>query len=207
MNTLMLGGLIPAAGSSARMGAFKPLLMAQEKALIVHTIGRMRSAGVGRIAVVLGHRRRDMAEVIRTYHSADQVVFAVNDAYAHTDMLASVKIGLRVLPPCDAFFLLPGDMPVVRPDTFRSLADRMADTGALLAFPSYHGQQGHPALISARLIEPILGYHSDGGLAQLWGRYVRETVVVPVEDAGCVIDADTMEDYAAMLEYMEEMRR
>jgi molybdopterin-guanine dinucleotide biosynthesis protein A len=33
---------------------------------------------------------------------------------------------MRHLPPCDAFFLLPGDMPVIQPATFRLLSMRGA---------------------------------------------------------------------------------
>ncbi|MHB1453995.1 MAG: nucleotidyltransferase family protein [Saccharofermentanales bacterium] len=204
MDKMKICGLIPVAGLSGRMGDFKPLMMVEGRPVIVHCIDSLLQAGAGPVIVVLGYRGREVASVVRNLYPADRVMLAYNDSYADTDMLASVKIGIRALPLCDAFFLLPGDMPAVDPKTFAAIAGRMSETGALLAFPSVAGQQGHPALISLRLVGKILAFKEEGGLQKLWDQNREATVIAPVDDAGCCIDMDTIEEYNALLVYMDK---
>ena len=204
MDRMRICGVVPAAGISGRMGDFKPLMMVEGKPVILHCIDSMLLAAARPVVVVLGYRGHEVAALIRARYTTEEVHLVYNDSYADTDMLASVKIGIQALPPCDAFFLLPGDMPAVDPKTFTAIAGRMSETGALLAFPSAAGQRGHPALISHRLIRKILAFEGDGGLQTLWDQNMEETVVVPVDDAGCGIDMDTIEDYNKLLAYMGE---
>ncbi len=204
MKKLKIGGVIPAAGLSGRMGNFKPLMMVEGKPVILHCIDSALLAAVEPVVVVLGYRGHEVATLIRARYTTEEIRLVYNDSYADTDMLASVKIGIQALPPCDAFFLLPGDMPAVDPKTFTAIAGRMSETSALLVFPLAAGKQGHPALISHRFIGKILAFEGDGGLQTLWDQNVAETVIVPVDDAGCGIDMDTIEDYNKLLSYMEK---
>jgi molybdenum cofactor cytidylyltransferase len=106
-------GLILAAGLSSRMGDFKPLMPFRGKTLIESTIDSMLAAGVKQIVIVLGYRRNEIESVLRL-HYGKEIIYASNPHYETTDMLTSIKYGLRSMPHCKAFFLLPGDMPVVK---------------------------------------------------------------------------------------------
>jgi CTP:molybdopterin cytidylyltransferase MocA len=64
------------------------------------------------------------------------VRFARNPVYETTDMLASVKAGVQALDECDAFYLLPGDMPAVGTDTLSALASALERTDAKVVFPT-----------------------------------------------------------------------
>lgn len=203
---MKINGLIPAAGLSGRMGDFKPLMALDGRTLIENCIDSILLAGAGSVTVVLGYRGHEVASLIRNRYPSDKVGLAYNDNYADTDMLASVKIGISALLPCDAFFLLPGDMPAIDSRTFQAVAGLMADSGAMLAFPVVDGQRRHPALISFRFIANILEFKGDGGLEAVWNQYEEEIATIPVEDIGCEIDMDTMEDYNGLQKYLEEKR-
>jgi CTP:molybdopterin cytidylyltransferase MocA len=196
-------GIIVAAGLSSRMKAFKPLLKLKEKTIIEYSIDSMLNAGVNQIVVVLGFNAKEVETLLRNKYDCSQLTFIYNEKYAETDMLASVKLGISALDNCDAFYLLPGDMPAIKIKTFLMVKDSMGRTGAMVAFPTINGQRKHPPLISWKCVDLIINFHGDGGLRELWNRLEDQIVTVPVEDFGCTIDADTKEDYNRLLHYME----
>ena len=57
MTSLPLVAVIPAAGSSSRMGHFKPLLRVNGQTLIQRAISVFRQNRIDDIIVVTGHRR------------------------------------------------------------------------------------------------------------------------------------------------------
>jgi CTP:molybdopterin cytidylyltransferase MocA len=196
-------GIIVAAGLSSRMKAFKPLLKLKEKTIIEYSIDSMLNAGVNQIVVVLGFNAREVETLLRSKYDFSQLIFIYNEKYAETDMLASVKLGISALDNCDAFYLLPGDMPAIKPKTFIMVKESMERTGAMVAFPTINGQRKHPPLISWKCIDLIINFREDGGLRELWNQLEDQIVTVPVEDFGCTMDADTKEDYNRLLRYME----
>ncbi|NOW03533.1 nucleotidyltransferase family protein [Clostridium beijerinckii] len=197
-------GIIVAAGLSSRMKAFKPLLKLKEKTIIEYSIDSMLNAGVNQIVVVLGFNAEEVENLLRNKYDCSQLTFIYNEKYAETDMLASVKLGVLALDNCDAFYLLPGDMPAIKTMTFLMVKDSISRTGAMVAFPTINGQRKHPPLISWKCIDFIINFHGDGGLRELWNQLEDQIVTVHVEDFGCTIDADTKEDYNRLVHYMDE---
>ena len=186
--------LILAAGLSRRMGEFKPLLPLGGATVIENTVASALAGRAERAVVVTGYRGGEVESVLR-HRFGDVVRFVRNPDYAATDMLRSAQIGVEVLPACEAFFLLPGDMPAVSRETFRKLLEVRKQGRPLLAFPTLNGYRKHPPLVDARLIPEILAFHGEGGLRELWSRFEDDTVTVPVEDGGVWLDLDTPEDY------------
>lgn len=189
------------------MGEFKPLMPMEGRTLIENSVDSMLRAGVGSVTVTLGCRAQEVEAALRGRYSDRQVRLAYNARYAETDMLHSAKIGIRALPECDGFFLLPGDMPAVGLHTFRAVVAAMELTNAAVAFPTLEGRRKHPPLVSSRCIPDILAYAGDGGLREIWKRYEGQTAAVSVDDPGCAIDNDTIEDYLGCVRYMEQSRR
>lgn len=190
-----INGLVLAAGLSSRMGDFKPLMPLRGKTLIENSIDSMLLAGVNQIVVVLGHRGADLEAILRSRYIGDTILTVYNRDYATTDMLTSVKAGLAALPECDAFFLLPGDMPVIAKETFLAIYRAMPENGAAITFPTLEGYRKHPPLIDYRFLPEILGYQGAGGLRGLWQRHENEIETVAVDDIGCWTDLDTLEQY------------
>lgn len=187
-------GLILAAGLSSRMGEFKPLMPLRGKTLIENTVDSVLSGGAQSVVVVTGYRGAEVDAVLGRRYGKD-VISVPNPDFASTDMLRSIQIGCRAMPECDAFFLLPGDMPVVRRSTFRKLLSARPANGVSVIFPTLNGARKHPPLVDARMIPEILAFQSDGGLRQLWHRHEEFIQTVSVDDEGVWIDLDTQQDY------------
>lgn len=201
---MIVNGLVLAAGLSRRMGAFKPLLRIGDKTLIEHSVSSLLAGGVQSVTVVLGLRADEIKAVLCKTSYADKLHFAYNGDYETSDMLASVKVGVRALEACDAFFLLPGDMPAIDAGTMVALREAMKREKATVTFPTVCGQREHPPLISASCKGDILGYNGQGGLPGLWLSYKGNIEDIEVDDPGCLLDADTEEDFSKLVQYMSD---
>ena len=190
-SALAFSALILSAGSSSRMGAFKPLLPLGEETLIERAIGLFRGAGVADVTAVLGHR----AECVLPLLGRHGVRPVFNDLYDE-GMFSSLRAGVGALDRSRrAFFLLPVDIPFVRQGTLLSLMDAFLGGETDVCRPCFRGRRGHPPLIASALIPAIEGFDGTGGLRALLARYRGRTVDVAVEDPGILLDVDTREDY------------
>lgn len=188
------GAVIAAAGLSSRMGSFKPLLKLGAMSFVQRTVANFRQAGVHPIVLVTGHRARELER-----HIAGEGVLCVhNPDYAETEMLDSLRLGLGYLSAgCDRIFVSPVDTPLFRADTVRQLAE----TPGSVVRPTWCGRGGHPVLLDAGLLPELLSGSSEGGLAGFLRRRPELIREVPVEDEGITKDADTAEDYAALVDF------
>ena len=198
-------GLVLAAGLSRRMGEFKPLLPFRGKTLIENTIDSILSSGAHQVVVVTGHRAGELEPILEERYG-DRVVIARNADFASTDMLHSIRVGCRAMPECGAFFLLPGDMPVVEENTFRRVLAQRDGTPSVI-FPTLDGYRKHPPLVDSRLIPQILDFSGDGGLRRFWTEQEAIIRTVSVDDAGVWVDLDTREDYCKCKEKYEKTDR
>lgn len=207
---MKLTGLVLAAGLSSRMGALKPLMRIggkngkNGKTLLEHSVDSLLRGGAQTVIVVLGFRAGEIKAALAGAYPPDQVRFALNPAFERTDMLASIKIGISALPACDAFFLLPGDMPAVDAGTLEKLAGALERTNASVAIPTVDGHRKHPPLIRSSFGGNILSYNGEGGLRGVWRAYGGPIADVPVNDEGCLLDADRMDDFLRLSKYMEQ---
>jgi CTP:molybdopterin cytidylyltransferase MocA len=191
-------GVILAAGMSTRMGTFKPLLPLKGKTVIENTIDSMLSGGAESVVIVVGYRGEELVDLIdRKYKDKyrDKIIVAWNYEYETTDMLYSLQIGVRSLPECDGFFLLPADMPLISTSTFIKVLETWKIGGYDVVFPTLDGHRKHPPLVASRLIPEILDFHGDGGVRELWKRHEAMIGTVEVLDRGVWIDLDTPKDY------------
>src|SRR5258708_3177074 len=139
LDTLHFGALILAAGYSLRMGQFKPRLPLGERSAIEYGISGFHTAGLREVIVVTGHRARELTNVLK-----GQVRCVFNPSY-DSGMYSSIVAGLQSLPPeTDAFFVLPADIPLVRPSTIMALVAAYHDTRTAIIYPVFQGKRGHP---------------------------------------------------------------
>ncbi len=189
--------LIVAAGMSSRMGDFKPLLNIGSISIAQRVVATFQQAGVEKIVMVTGYN----AVMLERHLAGNGVVFLRNDNYETTQMFDSVRIGLSYLrDKCCRVLFTPVDIPLFTADTVR----RLLETDAPLACPAVDGETGHPTLIGASLFDRILSDSGDQGLRGALNRCGAELTLIPVEDRGILHDADTPEDYKALLRYHNE---
>lgn len=186
-----LGAVILAAGYSSRMGGFKPLMRLGGDSLVGHCLRLFAAAGVGRTVVVTGHRREEVeAELIRLGGEPLH-----NPEFAR-GMFSSVQAAVEQMSGLDGFFMLPVDIPLVRPATLDLLMEAFDATAVV--YPCRHGVRGHPPLIPARLIPAIREHDGSDGLKRLLEDFPGRDV--QVWDDGVLMDADTPEDFTRLVD-------
>ncbi|MDO4536105.1 MAG: nucleotidyltransferase family protein [Clostridium perfringens] len=200
-----INGLILVAGLSSRMNDFKPLMNLDEKPVIFHTIDSMLNANVDKIVLVLGYRGSDVEKAVSKVYDSNKIIFIYNSDFKTSDMLASIKIGLRAMPQCDAFYLLPGDMPMVSKEVFLNLAKCIQGHEKLIVFPSLNGYKKHPPLISASLIQDILSFNEAGGLRKFFEKTDSNILTIETKDIGCSLDLDTQDDFKNLKQYLHKI--
>lgn len=191
---MKFGALIAAAGMSSRMGRFKPMLNIGSISISQRIVANFKQAGIDLIAMVTGYN----APTLEKHLTGNGIVFLRNDAYEHTEMFDSVKIGLSYLRDrCDALLFTPIDIPLFTCETVEALMNSQKK----LACPVCDGQTGHPILISTDIVDEILRYSGEQGLRGAWNHCSVRMEEVPVFDKGILYDADTPDDYSALLQY------
>ena len=188
---MQTGVVILAAGLSSRMGRFKPLLPLGGTTMIEQVVATFRSVGVAHIWVVIGHRAAQLTELL----DRQAVRWILNPRYQE-EMFTSLQAGVRCLDPgLRAFFILPVDIPLVRPETLRRLLRAFDPDHIHMLRPCYRGGRGHPPLLSSALIPSIADFEGSGGLRALIERDRLCTQDLECNDPGVLIDMDTRQDY------------
>ncbi len=195
-NRTGLAALILAAGLSSRMGSFKPLLPLGRSTAIEETIRRFLEAEIRDIRVVLGHRSEEIVPILDRL----EVRKIFNPEY-EKGMFSSVMAGLKNMEPSiEAFFMLPADIPLVKPRTITEIVRAYRNSGAKIVYPCFDGTRGHPPLISISSVAD-LPEQWEGGLRAFLSRRDQEALDLEVVDEAILMDCDTPEDYGRLKAY------
>jgi molybdenum cofactor cytidylyltransferase len=115
----------------------------------------------------------------------------------HAGMGDSIAAGVRATPDAGGWLVLPGDLPLVRPESLRAVAAALADHAIVL--PHYRGRRGHPVGFAASCREALMVLKGPQGAAPV----VRAQAVakhpvsqLELDDPGIVTDIDTVQDLA-----------
>lgn len=185
---MKLAAIILAAGLSSRMGGIKPLMTLGGDSLLAYCARLLRQGGVEEATVVTGLRHEGVAEEARRLG-----LTVVCNPHYEEGMFSSLLAALPSLAGVDGCFLLPVDIPLVRPATVARLA--AAFDGSQTLIPSFQGRPGHPPLLAAGLLPKIAAYRGPGGLQGLLATLPPQAMRrVAVWDRGILLDADTPED-------------
>jgi molybdenum cofactor cytidylyltransferase len=189
-----VAAILLAAGRSARMGAFKPLLPFGDKTVIENCIDYLRRGGVETIVVVLGHR----ADNVRKQLANTSVRFVVNPN-PDSEMSVSIACGIAELPEeTKATLIALTDQPTIPSAVVATLIDEWKTTGAKLIIPEYEGRGGHPVLVDLGFRDELLTLDQKRGLRALFDAHREQVRRVPVESPYIARDIDTWDDYRAL---------
>ena len=192
-----IGAVVLAAGFSSRMGAFKPLLPIGGSTVLEEAITRFQKAGIENVTVVVGYK----AEIIIPMIEQAGVNWILNDQYER-GMLSSVLAGMRRLGlGVEAFFLLPVDIPLVKPRSITTLVEAYDRSEARVVYPCFRGVRGHPPLLSTACIPSDLAGDYPGGLRGFLSQYEQSAQEVEVADQAILMDCDTASDYTRLQAY------
>ncbi|NVN93629.1 MAG: NTP transferase domain-containing protein, partial [Desulfuromonadales bacterium] len=116
-------------------------------------------------------------------------------------MFSSVTAGARTVgSDLDAFFMLPVDIPLVRPHTIRCLLESYERDTADVLYPTFRGLRGHPPLIAAQLAGHITAWNGSDGLRGALAQWEAGARDLGVADEHILNDMDTPESYAGLME-------
>ena len=191
-----LAAVILAAGRSARMGVFKPLLPFGPHSIIERILSTVREADVETLRVVVGWNADRLIPVLERHG----MPWVRNDRFDE-GMYVSIQAGVQSLPAdVAAFFLLPGDMPLVQSATLTRLIAEWDRRPRGILYPCHEGRRGHPPLIAGAYIPEILRETPPGGLRTLLARHTEDARNIEVSDPGILVDLDTPEEYRQILD-------
>ena len=196
-----IAAIIPVGGLSSRMKGFKPLLPMVQKTILEATIDLFKQNGINDIFVVTGHRSEDLEALI-----SKQKAKQVHNPDFHQGMFSTILTGVKALKQNHhAFFLLPADIPAIRVHTIKELLNAFFNGKGKIIYPVYKGVRGHPPLISTQFLNTIINFNQGGGLRACLADFEKESMDLDVCDRGIHMDADTREDYHAILKKYETL--
>jgi molybdenum cofactor cytidylyltransferase len=122
---------------------------------------------------------------------ASGLPFHVEDA-GHPGMGDSIAAGVRATPDAGGWLVLPGDLPLIVPESLRAVAAALQRASVVL--PLHRGVRGHPVGFAAQHGAALRALTGAEGAAAI----VRQAqpLRLELEDPGIVTDIDTVEDLA-----------
>lgn len=137
---MALSAVIPAAGFSSRMHQYKPLLKLGGKPMIEVVIRLFQRCGILDIIVVTGHNQDLLNPIVQKVGAR-----SVFNPDFKTGMLGSIQKGAgQISSKSRGFFLLPVDIPAIRPVTIQTLILSFEKSGENIIIPEFCHTPGHP---------------------------------------------------------------
>ncbi len=191
--------IILAAGLSSRMHVFKPLLPINNDTITDRVISLFRKCNID-VILVTGSRQQELTSGIKTH----DIEITDNPDY-QKGMFSSVQAGIQRLDPSyTGVFIMPVDVPLVRPATVKRMLGKAAINQGLILYPTFSGKHGHPTYLPSILIPEIMGWKKEGGLKAVLDLYPGLHCDVQVADENIHFDIDKPEDYLEMLERIRQ---
>ena len=187
-----LGGILLAAGASARMGAVKQLLAWKNSTLLEHSIQQLDLSKIDHLVVVLGANEKVICE--NSNLLTTEVV--VNPDWKK-GMATSIATGLRHLlkntPDIQSVLIALADQPLLDFNYYNKLIDKKLVVGNKIVCSAYSDQHGVPAIFDRSYFDNLLNLDGrKGARALLRGGDVQ---VATVDAGDLAVDLDTKESY------------
>jgi molybdenum cofactor cytidylyltransferase len=200
-NSMNVGAVILAAGSSSRMGVPKQTLQFQGKSLLRRAVIAALDASCCPVVVVTGAH----AELSRRELDQLDVREAFNPNW-ETGMGSSVRAGIERLisidPGVAAVVLLLCDQPYVTPSFISSLIAAHHTPGKPIIASAYGGSFGVPVLFSRALFTELTQLGGRSGAKEIIERHTSETHFLTFSEGE--VDVDTPDDFSFLLGEMIE---
>ena len=185
---MTVAGILLAAGEGRRFGADKLMHpLADGTPIAVHSARNLVQAMPGAIAVVRSARselaRRLSAEGLAVVECAD----------AAEGMGRTLAAGVRASRDATGWVVALADMPFVRPQTLRAVAQALGDGAAIVAL-THGGRRGNPVGLSASYFDELAALAGDRGARDILRRDAAAVRQIETDDPGVLRDIDTPRD-------------
>ena len=207
-----LYGLVISAGTSQRMGKFKPLLHYQGVPFLINILAKM-STVCQKIRVVTGFRHEEIAETISRFFHQPSPSFWKSAGFSEAEwrdifprvqtvynknyrlgMFSSLQSGIRNIVDADWILYHFVDQPHLPFSFYRELTDQIRPEMNWIQ-PTFRGKKGHPILLHQQLIPDLLNFPTNRSLAQFLQYFHPRQYVWKCSYPQILQDVDTPEDY------------
>jgi molybdenum cofactor cytidylyltransferase len=197
----MIAAVVPAAGSSMRMGRPKLLVELAGQTVIGRVVSALRAGGVERVVVIAPPA--DSAEgpaIAKAASTAGAEIFVPDLRPA--EMRESIEHGLELLArggSPDSVMVTPADYPGIVPEIVAEIAEYAARYPESLVIPTFNGRRGHPIVFPWKVAVAVRSIPVGLGLNALVAQHSRLVAELAVSHFEIVRDLDTLDD----LEYWQ----
>ncbi len=179
--------VVPAAGRGSRFGGPQHKL---EQPFDGSTVlgATLRHAIESQLPVVVVTTAALAPLVAGLLATRDIVVLSAGEAAR--GMGYSIAAGVAERSGAPGWIVLPGDMPLVQPDTLLAVATALEQHPVVYA--QHRGRRGHPVAFAAELYSELILLDGDDGARRVMARYPSHGQ--EVDDPGVLLDIDTPSD-------------
>jgi molybdenum cofactor cytidylyltransferase len=112
---------------------------------------------------------------------------------AQQGMGSSIACGVRTTQDATGWLITLADMPYIKIETIKKIANRLKD-GADLVAPFFEQQRGHPVGFSQRYKTELLALNDDVGARNILEKHRHQLELIQTHDTGIVKDIDYTRD-------------
>ncbi len=188
------GIIIPAAGSSTRMGEPKQLMMFKNKTLLQHIIGEAKNADLDPVICVTGYQSDLVSKSI-----SEMGVSIVYNEHWPEGMGSGISAGIKqlLLSDVDFVILAVSDQPYVSSDLFKTMLEMKVKSGKRIVACSYDGTLGTPVLFAKDYFDQLKSLNGNQGAKKIVNTNPSDVCTVEFEKGN--IDIDTKQDYEKLI--------
>lgn len=191
-----IGCVIMASGMGKRFGGNKLMADFCGKPMVLQALHASRSLKENRVVVT---RHEDVAQLCRE-HGVNVVV---HDLPNRSD---TVRLGLEAMGDVDACVFLPGDQPLLRPQTVELLVSRWEANQQCIVRPFYDNTPGAPVIFPKWTFEKLRNLPEGKGGSWVMQQHPQHIETVPVIDPYELMDADTPETLEILRQQAKNLR-
>lgn len=198
---MKITAIILASGFSRRFKGNKLLALYQEKPLIMHIIDKVARQNFYEMIVVSQYD--EVLNLTSHVTGSKCIIKAIKNNNPQKGISESIKLGIKVSQPCDAYMFFVGDAPLIREETIEDMMDRYKalerrDTAILCPF--YEEERGNPVIFAHVYHKEFMELSGDEGGKQIIARYKEYVIEYEIGYQKELFDIDTQLDFNQLLQ-------
>jgi molybdenum cofactor cytidylyltransferase len=184
--------VIPAAGSSSRMGTHKALLQFDEQYNFIQKIVLLYTeVGIRKIVVVVNKDNSGPILASLKDPQFGKVLYVLNE-HPEWERFYSIKCGLAQISGYEKCFIHNCDNPFVCAEVIIRLLNGFLADG--ITIPVHEGRKGHPVLLAHNIIQAVMGHgENTSNFRYFLENYSHKCVTVYSEDI--LYNINSKQDY------------
>ncbi|PHV71399.1 hypothetical protein CS063_04950 [Sporanaerobium hydrogeniformans] len=198
---MKITAIILASGFSKRFKGNKLLALYEEKPLIMHVIDKVIRQDFYEVIIVSQYD--EILSLVSSARSIKGIIKFIKNNNPQRGISESIKLGVKVSQPCDAYMFFVGDAPLIGGETIENMIGMYktleAKETAILC-PVYEGERGNPVIFAKTYKEELMGLSGDEGGKQLIARHKERVIGYEIDHHKELFDIDTQLDFNQLLQ-------